>query len=65
MRQNKMMTQEELASMADITTRSLQRLEAGQNQPSYITLFRLAFSFGVEPADLIKEAWLDFLKINQ
>lgn len=64
MRKERRMTQEQLASLANITTRSLQRLEAGENQPTYITLFRLAFSFGVEPGDIILRAWQDFLKWN-
>jgi len=50
-------TQEELAASVDLSTRSIQRIEAGAEQPRYETLFKIAFALGAEPDAFILPMW--------
>jgi transcriptional regulator with XRE-family HTH domain len=51
-RKRKGMTQVELANKCFITTRSLQRIEAGEVLPRYYTLKKLSDVLGINPEDL-------------
>jgi transcriptional regulator with XRE-family HTH domain len=50
-------TQEGVSLSCDMSLRYYQYLENGDNNPTMITLFRLADTLGCEPEKLIKSAW--------
>ncbi len=50
-------TQEGVSLNCDMSLRYYQYLEKGDNNPTMITLFRLADTLGCEPEKLIKSAW--------
>ena len=50
-------TQEGVSLSCDMSLRYYQYLEKGDNNPTMITLFRLADTLGCEPEKLIKSAW--------
>lgn len=56
-RTNENVTQEELAQKIGISPRSLQSIEAGDFQPSYETLFKIAMFLKTTPATLLESAW--------
>ena len=45
-------TQAELATKAEITTETVNRLERGNRKPSFKTIHRLAKALGVEPGEI-------------
>ena len=53
-------SQQDVATKCDMSFRYYQELEAGTKQPTITTLFKIADSLEVTPAELIKpvyEAW--------
>ncbi len=50
-------SQEQLSSDSNINNRYLQRLEAGESDPTLTTLFKLAWGCGTTPEKLIMSAW--------
>lgn len=59
-RRSKEVTQEELAGAVEISPRSLQRFEAGQDFPKYTTLFKIALALEVEPDIFIQPMWVSW-----
>lgn len=55
-------TQEELATRIDLSTRSIQRIEAGTEQPRYETLFRIARVLNTTPDQFILPMWERWIK---
>ncbi len=55
-------TQEQLSSTLNINNRTLQRMEAGENLPTFFTLFRLAEACGITPDQIILPVWKIWLK---
>lgn len=53
-RQNKGLSQEELAALLDISPSHISRLESDTKRPSLEMIFRLAKVLDVEPHELIK-----------
>ena len=51
------LTQSEVADVLEISVRSVQRFEAGNDLPKYITLFKFAKLFKVHPGDLLDDSW--------
>ena len=51
------LTQNEVADALEVSTRSVQRFEAGKDSPKYTTLFKLARLFKVHPGELLDSAW--------
>ncbi len=51
------MTQEDLATRVDLSARSVQRIEAGTEQPRYETLFKIALALNTEPGRFIYPMW--------
>lgn len=51
------MTQEVLASKVGLSPRSIQRIEAGSEQPRYETLFNIALSLDTKPDSFISPMW--------
>ncbi|MFF8839565.1 helix-turn-helix domain-containing protein [Streptomyces sp. NPDC015130] len=47
-------TQEALVEMTDIDRRTLQRIEAGESDPRYGDLLRIAEALGLDVADLVR-----------
>ncbi len=60
LREHKTWTQEHLAQVADVTHRTIQRVESGDGA-SAETLLALASAFDLTP-DVLKMDWLDFAK---
>jgi len=58
-------TQEGVSLSCDMSLRYYQYLEKGDNNPTMITLFRLADTLGCEPEKLIKSAWKVWKKENR
>ncbi len=56
-RSAKNMTQEALASSVGLSPRSIQRIEAGTEQPRYEALFNIALALGTEPDSFILPMW--------
>ena len=56
-RSAKGMTQEVLALEVGLSPRSIQRIEAGSEQPRYETLFRIALALDIEPNSFISPMW--------
>ena len=55
LRKKKKMTQEELASLADLEYKYIQRLEGKKpSSPTLNSLEKLAKAFGITPAELLK-----------
>lgn len=55
LRKKKKMTQEELASLADLEYKYIQRLESKKpSSPTLNTLEKLAKAFGLSPTELLK-----------
>ena len=52
LRINLFITQAELATKAEITTETVNRLERGNRKPSFKTIRKLAEALGVEPGDI-------------
>ncbi len=50
-------TQERLAAKVNLNTRSLQRIEAGEDFPRYTTLFTIADALSITPDQLIMPMW--------
>jgi len=55
-------TQEQLSSNTNINNRYLQKLEAGEQLPSYYTLFKLAEACETTPDKLIMPLWKTWIK---
>ena len=55
LREEKALTQAELATSAEITAVHLGRIERGMSYPHARTRRRLAAALGVEPKDLLRE----------
>ena len=55
MRKQKKLTQEQLAERADIATRYVQHLEAGEHQPTISTFCDIAYAMGMSPDELMLE----------
>jgi transcriptional regulator with XRE-family HTH domain len=53
-RQNKSLTQEQLADISGFSQQYISGLERGCRNPSIITLYELAVPLGVSPIDLLK-----------
>lgn len=51
------MTQEKLAEHAGINERYLQKLEAGENQPTVSVLFQLCLALNTTPEKLLTPIW--------
>ena len=58
-------TQEDLASKTGLNPRSIQRIEAGREQPRYETLFKIALALDSEPQNFIHPMWANWLEIMQ
>ncbi len=58
-------TQEGVSMGCDMSLRYYQYLEKGDNNPTMITLFRLADTLGCEPYELIESAWKVWKKENR
>ncbi len=58
-------TQEGVSLHCDMSLRYYQYLEKGDNNPTMITLFRLADTLNCEPEKLIKTAWKVWKKENR
>lgn len=56
------LTQEQLAELAAMDVRFLQRLERGERSPSITNLVTLALALGVRPAALLRPARLPAAK---
>lgn len=50
-------TQEKLSSLAGVSNRFLQKIEAGDRMPSLVTIFKLADALGTSPDKLIMPVW--------
>ncbi|SEN59757.1 helix-turn-helix domain-containing protein [Nitrosomonas marina] len=50
-------TQEDLAARVDLSSRSIQRIEAGTEQPRYETLFKIARALNTTPDQFIRPMW--------
>jgi len=50
-------TQEDLAAKVDLSARSIQRIEAGTEQPRYETLFKIAYALNTTPDHFILPMW--------
>lgn len=61
-RHEKDMTQEGTSLGCDMSLRYFQYLEKGDNNPTIITLFRLAETLDCEPSDLLRDAWKTWKK---
>jgi len=51
------LTQEKLAELAGINERYLQKLEAGENQPTVSVIFQLCKALNTTPAKLLTPIW--------
>jgi len=51
------LTQEELGQKSDLAPRFIQDIEAGNQQPTITTLFKLAKGLGISPEVLIMPVW--------
>ena len=58
-------TQEGVSLSCDMSLRYYQYLEKGDNNPTMITLFRLADTLECEPHTLIEAAWKTWKKENR
>ena len=56
-REEKRLTQEELALEADIAFRFVQEMEYGEKQPTITTLFKLARALEITPGELMQPVW--------
>jgi transcriptional regulator with XRE-family HTH domain len=56
------LTQSEVADAVGLSPRSIQRFEAGQDSPKYVTLFKLAKLFKAHPGELLESAWRQWRK---
>ena len=56
-RRQAQMSQEQLALNSDIALRFVQEIEAGNQQPTITTLFKLSSGLGVTPDKLIMPVW--------
>ncbi len=56
-------TQDNLATKVYLSTRSIQRIEAGAEQPRYETLFKIAHALNTTPDDFISPMWKCWLKM--
>lgn len=54
LRQQRKLTQEEVADRTGFSQQYLSGLERGHRNPTIITLYELAKALGVSPADLLK-----------
>ncbi len=57
-------TQEELADRVDLNARSIQRIEAGAEQPRYDTLFKIARALNTTPDQFIRPMWERWVELN-
>lgn len=53
------MSQERLASAADLSQPYLSLVERGENSPTIDVVFRLCEALGASPAELLDEVWRD------
>lgn len=51
------MSQERLASAADLSQPYLSLVERGENSPTVDVVFRLCEALGVSPAELLDDVW--------
>jgi transcriptional regulator with XRE-family HTH domain len=58
-REAKAMSQERLASAAELSQPYLSPLERGENSPTIDVVFRLCDALNVTPAELLGEVWRD------
>lgn len=56
-RRQAQMTQEQLALDSDLALRFVQEIEAGNQQPTITTLFKLSHGLGITPDKLIMPVW--------
>jgi transcriptional regulator with XRE-family HTH domain len=56
LRKDKGFTQERFAEASGFTQQYVSDLERGRRNPTVVTLFHLAYTLGVKPADLLAEA---------
>jgi transcriptional regulator with XRE-family HTH domain len=56
-REAKSMSQERLASAADLSQPYLSLVERGENSPTIDVVFRLCDALNVPPSDLLEEVW--------
>jgi len=52
LRGDKLLTQNQLAEKAGISRDTMNQVERGRQQPTYLTLCKLARALGVEPEEL-------------
>ncbi|MBX3630754.1 MAG: helix-turn-helix transcriptional regulator [Nitrosomonas sp.] len=57
-------TQEDLAARVDLSSRSIQRIEAGTEQPRYETLFKIARALNTTPDQFILPMWECWLEMH-
>ena len=58
LREAKGLSQEKLARLADVANNTLIKMESGENQnPTLVTLKKIAKAFGVSVDDLIDSGW--------
>ncbi|MAR92722.1 MAG: transcriptional regulator [Pseudomonadales bacterium] len=61
-------SQQDVATRCEMSFRYYQELEAGKKKPTITTLFKIADSLEVNPADLIEpiyEAWQEMKVVNK
>ncbi len=56
------LAQEQLASDAGISHRFLQKIEAGNNLPSLVTLLKLSYALKITPEKFISPIWKEWVK---
>ncbi len=54
MRQRKLLTQEQLADLAGVSTETVSRIENSHQEPRFSTIKKLAVALGVDP---VAEGW--------
>ena len=64
-RQETNLTQEELATRANVSVRLLQKYEAGKPRPRYETLFQLCHALNISPDTLIAPMFQQWKEVNK
>ena len=54
MRQEKVLTQHQLAAKAGVSQVAIARIETNRSEPHFTTIQKLAGALGVEPAELVR-----------
>ena len=63
-RENKKMTQNDIADILEVSAGTVSKYESGSLEPSIESIKRLAESFGISIDDLLKEEKFDISKVN-